>query len=1510
MNKLLPLILVLANLNFSFAQDDPCTAIPLPLSAIGSCTYIIGDNTGATDSSNANIDAPTGCDPVSANYNGADVWFYIDLGPTTTSINIDLTHISTSGFNDGVAALYTGISCSDPLTIVECDDDSGDDSGTGSLEANFSVLNGLTPGTRVFIRVWDWGGNNEGTFNICASEIDDPCASITNIGACGTTPINTTIASGFGAINDDDCFDVPGDETIFSFTPTVTGDYTITQLSTYSTSGISNHINYLYQTSCVATGWTCIDDLIGNNETSGSFNMVAGTTYYIMLDSENSNGGNVSFTLNCPIPPPPPPACGGTFYDSGVAGDYSNDELTTTTIFPDIVGDAVTATFTVFDLESGWDFLYVYNGPDATYPSLGTFSGTGIPGPFTSSDPSGALTFVFDSDSSGTEAGWEAAITCGPYVPPAVCGSTFYDNGGVSGNYFNDENTTTTLTPDIPGTAITATFTFFATESCCDDLSIYDGPDATYPLLGTFAGTTLPGSFTSSDPSGALTFVFESDFSLTYGGWAADITCTSIAPSCGDTFYDSGGAASNYANNENLTTIIAPINPGDTVTATFTSFNLDSGDTLEVFDGATSLGVFFGTTIPGPFTSTDPSGELTFTFISDGSGTQSGWAADITCSILCNISIAETPNPIGADDCTLIYSELVATSPGSPGGTTTVFSEDFSGATFPVGWNIVNGATSADWTISNSINSGGTANEAHLEWTTGSHISNWSISSPAINITDITNLQLSFKHLLSVFGTSTSISISLQTSINGTTWTNQYSDMNVLDDIPATTENVDISSLDGNTTLYLRFSLSGDTYDFLDWYIDDIVLTGDLAPVTPQITWTPITGLFTDMALTTPYVAGGFTDTVYAAPNGTQTYTATDQNSCTIDATVTRNRKEWNGTPGNTDWDTATNWFPNSVPTATDCVFIADTSGNNPVIGGTTNALGYNLTIEANATLTIDDDDTDTDYGSLTITDFIDLQGNSELHILNNSSLVQINEGAANANNNSGSGLLIMDREPYISRNDYVYWSSPVSDLSLSNIYGADTPAATYRWDTTIPNGTISTPPGPCTNINIPICFGDWESYSSNMAIGKGYISNGPTSQGLMASDYPMSITGTIPNNGLITHVIESGNNGPAYCSFTYQPNGNDFVSVTPFDDNWNLIGNPYPSAISANAFINYSNAGADNTLIEGAIHIWTHGTDPNTINPDPFYDDYTLNYNPNDYLTYNLSGTNTYPNEIMAADYFIGSGQGFFVLALNDNESGNVTFSNTMRDVTHDNSIFYRSSDISSETTNTVERHRIWLNLSNQNEQTSSTMVGYIEGATEAKDRAYDAYTFESNAMSIYSMIDDEKMVIQGRQLPFEIEDQVPLGVDILQESNYTISISGVDGLFNDNNTQDIYLEDTYQGVIHDLRLSPFSFTSETGTFNDRFILRYTNTTLGIGDLDPLNGIQVFDENNKIVVKSDYETIEFIEVYDILGRTLFTNKLVNSNRFYINGIESSEITLFIKIRLVNGKEKIAKIIF
>ena len=102
------------------------------------------------------------------------------------------------------------------------------------------------------------------------------------------------------------------------------------------------------------------------------------------------------------------------------------------------------------------------------------------------------------------------------------CGGNFYDSGGI-GNYANSQMITMTFCSSTPGADIVIDFTSFDLESGYDFLSIYDGNNAGSPLIGTYSGTTLPGAFTSS--TGCLTFVFNSDGSITQGGWVAGISC-------------------------------------------------------------------------------------------------------------------------------------------------------------------------------------------------------------------------------------------------------------------------------------------------------------------------------------------------------------------------------------------------------------------------------------------------------------------------------------------------------------------------------------------------------------------------------------------------------------------------------------------------------------------------------------------------------------------------------------------------------------------------------------------------------------------------------------------------------------------------------------------------------------------------------------------------------------------------------------------------------------------------
>ena len=115
--------------------------------------------------------------------------------------------------------------------------------------------------------------------------------------------------------------------------------------------------------------------------------------------------------------------CSGTFFDSGGAGNYSNNQLITMTFCSSIPGADLVIEFTSFDVESGWDFLTIYDGSNTTSPQIGTYSGTTSPGTFTSSN--GCLTFVFDSDGSVTQGGWSANISCAQPCQPIDLTATF-----------------------------------------------------------------------------------------------------------------------------------------------------------------------------------------------------------------------------------------------------------------------------------------------------------------------------------------------------------------------------------------------------------------------------------------------------------------------------------------------------------------------------------------------------------------------------------------------------------------------------------------------------------------------------------------------------------------------------------------------------------------------------------------------------------------------------------------------------------------------------------------------------------------------------------------------------------------------------------------------------------------------------------------------------------------------------------------------------------------------------
>jgi hypothetical protein len=585
--------------------------------------------------------------------------------------------------------------------------------------------------------------------------------------------------------------------------------------------------------------------------------------------------------------------------------------------------------------------------------------------------------------------------------------------------------------------------------------------------------------------------------------------------------------------------------------------------------------------------------------------------------------------------------------------------------------------------------------------------------------------------------------------------------------------------------------------------------------------------------------------------------------------------KVWDGSESR-DWDHADNWSPSGVPTLADCVLIPPTA-NNPRINGTSDGTGYNLEIQDGATLV------ERPRATLTIENQVVVAPNAIFRVRNNASLIQINDVA-----NIVDGEFTMERRTTMRLNDYVYWSSPVTNFNIEDVSPGTPNGFKYQW-LPFANRTPG-PPG-------PLNFGEWEAYNTGaMDVGKGYIIKGPNGHTTTPSIFSATFRGN-PNNGELIQPITRS----SYIldDYPYQPYGGDVLLITSDDDNWNLIGNPYPSALNAMDFL----ALPANANIYGMVYLWTHGTDINAENLDSFYEDYIYNYNVADYIAYNSSGTST-PS---AFDGNIGAGQGFFVL-MNDlaSETESVTFNNSMRNSAYANDQFYRHAEPNASNANSS---RIWLDYISPDGGTNTTLIAYTAGATNGADRLFDAINSKGTGLNLYSLIEDKNYLIQGRQLPFDDNDRVPLGINITTSGIQTIAINTIEGRFEDSN-HPIFLEDLETGSIHNLKNAPYTFSSDDGRIDNRFVLRYTNATLGIEDFDTASGIKVFEDNEHMSVKSQHAPIAAVEVFDILGRALYANRSVNLNRLTITALKPEDRILFIKIILTDGKQKIAKLIF
>lgn len=539
-------------------------------------------------------------------------------------------------------------------------------------------------------------------------------------------------------------------------------------------------------------------------------------------------------------------------------------------------------------------------------------------------------------------------------------------------------------------------------------------------------------------------------------------------------------------------------------------------------------------------------------------------------------------------------------------------------------------------------------------------------------------------------------------------------------------------------------------------------------------------------------------------------------NFCLLDETPS---STWNGTE----------WSNNAPNLTTNAIISGD---YNTATHGSFSAL--NLIINAGFTLTVDNNT------FVQIDNNVDVIG--QLIVETSGAFVQINDSGNFYVDSIGLAKVNKLTSVLNYWYDYTYWSSPVNGTTVNQAFANSNVNRRFWFNGQNYLDVLRED----ANNNIMVAGhddiddngNDWQLLNGTQVLqpGVGYATTHSSGDFVPGNSYPYSFEGSFNNGIIYTPVYYNGDNG---------------------DNDWNFIGNPYPSAISADAFFS-----ANTSVIGGALYLWSHGTPPSATNngQDMF------NYSSDDYAIINAGSGEVAGGSGITPNRYIPSGQGFFIQGL---ANGNVVFNNAMRvSDTNSNSQFFRQHTNSS--------NKIWLNLTTESGLFNQALIAYVDGATDANDGPYfDAPRNLSTATAaiIYTCIDDDintKLAIQGKALSSLNSDEiVPLGfyTGITTPVTYSISIDHIQGAFFENEA--VFLKDKLLNIMHDLSQSAYQFQSDAGEFNNRFELLFTRETLSVVDAPQQIPLQFKQTtNNQLLVSSqNNELINNIKLYDQLGR-------------------------------------------
>jgi hypothetical protein len=490
------------------------------------------------------------------------------------------------------------------------------------------------------------------------------------------------------------------------------------------------------------------------------------------------------------------------------------------------------------------------------------------------------------------------------------------------------------------------------------------------------------------------------------------------------------------------------------------------------------------------------------------------------------------------------------------------------------------------------------------------------------------------------------------------------------------------------------------------------------------------------------------------------------------------------------------------------------------------------MNVSNNAIVTVNSDK------NLTVKKAITVATNANVIVNNNANLIQTDNVT-----NTGSIDVKRNSTPMI-RLDYSFWSSPVTGQNILNFSPLTLTNRFYQY-------------AEATNSYVALT-------NTTFQLAKGYTIRAPDNFTNTLTTFNGQFKG-VPNNGDIT------------------------IPITKTSTGYNLIGNPYPSKISATSFL---------AANPGILYFWTHKSQAAASGAN--------------YATYSTLGGTASVSGSAQPNGIIQVGQGFFVKT---SANGNAVFTNSMR-VKDISTQFFKSTLVknekSAQTTTPTSPSRFWLDLNSSTANHNQILIGYTDGATLGVDESIDGKLFNESENTISSLIDQTGYAIQGKPLTsLTSGDIVPLRLNVNEAGNYSITLSQFDGIFSDSENP-IYLKDNLLSITHNLKESEYNFVSELGLFTTRFEIVYENAVLSTDDFTNTNpnSIIVYKQNASIAISSQTSLLKEVKVFDLRGRKLFENNTINSLNTAINNVSTSNQVLIVQIKTENNEIITKKIVF